>query len=107
MTARLNWRILALAAACMALAYCVWNWSAWQQKASIAAGFGARIGCSCRYVEGRDIKSCRTDFTGLPSMGLVRLTDRPEARGVAASVPLLARRTAHAVPGFGCVIDPN
>jgi len=105
MTARINWRIIAVALTLGVAAFCAWNWAAWRAKASIAAGFGARVACSCRYVEGRDIKSCGTDLAGLPSMGVVHLSDRPEARAVDARVPLLARRTARAVPGFGCVMD--
>lgn len=105
MSRRNNWQIAVLAAAALALAYGAWNWSAWRHKASIAAGFGARVACSCRYVEGRDIGSCGTDLAGLPYMGLVRLSDRPDARAVDASVPLLARRSARAVPGFGCVME--
>lgn len=105
MSARFNWRIVALPAAGLVLAYGAWHWSAWASKASIAAGFGARVACSCRYVEGRDIASCKTDFEGLPAMGLVLLSDQPDERTVEASVPLLARRSAHAVPGFGCVMD--
>jgi hypothetical protein len=105
MSRRINWRTVAVVAAGLILAYGAWHWSIWQARASIAAGFGARIACSCRYVEGRDIKSCRSDFAGLPSMWIVRLSDRPEERAVDASVPLLARRSARAVPGFGCVID--
>lgn len=107
MSARINWWIVALAATGLVLAYGAWHWSAWGRKASIAAGFGARVACSCRYVEGRDISSCKTDFEGLPSMGLVHLSDRPGEHAVQASVPLLARRSARAVPGFGCVMDRN
>lgn len=105
MTARIDWRIIAVAVALVVATFCAWNWAAWQRKASIAAGFGARVACSCRYVEGRDMRSCGTDLAGLPSMGLVHLSDRPEWRAVDASVPLLARRTARAVAGFGCVMD--
>lgn len=105
MMARINWRIVVLPAAGLVLAYCAWHWSAWTHKASIAAGFGARVACSCRYVEGRDMASCRTDFDGLPAMALVRIGDRPDERAVEASIPLLARRSARAVPGFGCVMD--
>ncbi|CAN5385953.1 hypothetical protein BH10PSE13_BH10PSE13_07840 [soil metagenome] len=105
MRRRPNWRLLALAATVAIVAFCVWNWSGWQRRAWIAAGFGARVACSCRQVEGRAMASCRKDFRALKGMGLVTITDRADGMGVDASVPLLAHRTARIVPGFGCIID--
>ncbi len=74
--------------------YVALNWPRWQLRAQMAAGFGARIACSCRYIEGRGLDSCKSDFAGLKGMGLVRFTDDPAQRTVHASVPLLARRKA-------------
>lgn len=109
MKLRLDWRLPALAVAAIILLICAWNWSGWRERASIAAGFGARVACSCRHVEGRSIESCRTDFARLNGMGLVHLSDSAEepgkGKGVDGSVPLLAHRTARLVPGFGCVIE--
>jgi peptidoglycan/LPS O-acetylase OafA/YrhL len=105
MLRRLDWRLVAITVAILIIAFCTWHWSEWQRRAGIAAGFGARIACSCRLVEGRDIGSCRTDFRRLNGMGWVRIADAADGRGVEASVPLLARRSARIVPGFGCVID--
>ena len=107
MIQRVDWRLAALAVAILLVAYAAWNWSDWQRRAWIAAGFGARIGCSCRLVEGRDIGSCRGDFRRLDGMGWVRVTDSGDGKGVDASVPFLAHRSAHIVPGFGCIIDPR
>jgi hypothetical protein len=108
---RLDWRLPALAAVVLIMIYCAWHWSAWSQRAWIAAGFGARIACSCRLVEGRSLDSCRTDFAHLSGMGLVHLSDADAADGrgggVDASVPLLAHRSARLVPGFGCIIEPH
>ncbi len=111
MKRRFDWRLPALAVGVILLAFCAWNWSAWRERAGIAAGFGARIGCSCRLVEGRSLESCRTDFARLNGMGLVHLSDSAEdksqnkGRGVEGSVPLLAHRTARLVPGYGCIIE--
>jgi hypothetical protein len=105
MKRRLDWRLPALAVVLLILLFCAWNWSAWRDRAWIAAGFGARIACSCRHVEGRSLDSCRTDFARQTGMGLVHLADSPEGKGVDASVPLLAHRTARLVPGFGCLIE--
>jgi hypothetical protein len=107
MASRIDWRIVAGIAALLILGYCWWNWAHWQRRAHIGAGFAARVGCSCRYVEGRPIGSCKTDLAGLPGMAMVSLSDRPEDHAVVARIPFLASRSAHAVPGFGCIMDGN
>jgi hypothetical protein len=81
------------------------NWPRWQLRATVATGFGARMACSCRYVEGRDLKSCQSDFRGLEGMGLVRLSDDVEHKTVHASIPLMASRKAVFKDGFGCMPD--
>lgn len=86
------------------LALVAWQWTTLGARARLGAAYGARIGCSCRYVEGRAMGSCEQDKE--PGMELVRLTDLPEVRAVEASVPLLARRTARFRPGWGCLLDP-
>ena len=99
----LGWALLAFAA--LALLYMAFNWPRWQLRAQMAAGFGARIACSCRYIDGRPLDSCARDFKGIGGMALVRLSDDPQHRTVQASVPLLARRTARFRQGFGCLPD--
>jgi len=86
------------------LALVAWQWTTLSARARLGAAYGARIGCSCRYVEGRAMGSCEHDKE--PGMALVSLTDRPESRAVEASVPLLATRTARFKPGWGCLLDP-
>jgi len=99
----LRWLLLFTAA--LALLYLAINWPRWQLRAQMAAGFGARIACSCRYIEGRSPESCESDFKALDGMGLVRFADDPAHRAVQASVPLLARRSATFRQGFGCIPD--
>ena len=99
----LRWAFYALAA--LALLYLAINWPRWTVRAQVATGFGARIACSCRYIEGRSLESCKGDFKGLEGMGLVRFTDDPAHRAVQASVPLLARRKAVFRQGYGCLPD--
>lgn len=73
------------------------------KQAEIATGYVAHVVCSCRYVGGRDMASCATDFE--PGMEIVEVEDDPERRRVTASVPLLANRTAVFDPEHGCALD--
>ena len=73
-------------------------------RARLGAAYGARVGCACRYVEGRAMGSCADDKE--PGMAMVRLEDVAEEKAVRASVPLLASRTARFKPGWGCLLDP-
>ncbi|GLV24210.1 hypothetical protein [Sphingobium sp. Cam5-1] len=104
MSARPKW-IYALAVVALLLVLLLaWNWSAMRARAAVGAGFGARVTCSCRYVEGRGMDSCKHDKE--PGMTFVTLSDDPESRSVEASVPLLASRTARYRKGWGCLLDP-
>jgi hypothetical protein len=86
------------------IGWIAWNWSAWRAHARLGPGYGARMTCSCRYVEGRDMQSCDGDTE--PGMWIVSIDDLPEERAVEASVPLLAERKARYRPGWGCLLDP-
>lgn len=70
---------------------------------TLAAAFGARTACSCRYVAGREIGDCEKDFE--PGMELVFLSDDPDNKAVTARVPLLSSATAQYRDGFGCVLE--
>lgn len=80
------------------------NWPSLEARAGLGAAVGARVACSCRYVEGRDMASCRTDKE--PGMAIIALTDHPDEKMVEASAPLLASRSARYRPGWGCLLDP-
>ena len=67
------------------------------------AAYGAHVACSCRYIGGRDMGSCKGDMED--GMSLVFLSDNPEAKSVTARVPLLASATARYRDGWGCVLD--
>ena len=101
---RPRWVYALAAVALIALSLLAWNWSGVRAQAEVGAAFGARITCSCRYVEGRTLDSCRNDKE--PGMALVTLADDEEERAVTASVPLLASRVARYRPGWGCLLDP-
>jgi hypothetical protein len=81
-----------------------WNWGTMRAKAQVGAGFGARVACSCRYVEGRSMASCQGDKQ--PGMWAVSLKDLPDSQSVNAAVPLMASRTAHYRKGWGCLLQP-
>lgn len=105
MSGRPKWiYALTIAAALLAVSL-AWNWGAMRARAEVGAAYGARITCSCRYVEGRSLESCRGDKE--PGMWAVALSDSPESKSVRASVPLLAGRTARYRPGWGCLLDPD
>jgi hypothetical protein len=85
------------------LAFVIWNFSSWQRQAEVGAAYGARIGCSCHFVQGRSLDSCATDFE--PGMELVGIERVEGERAIRASVPLLASRTARFAGATGCVLD--
>ena len=94
-------RNVALALLTIAAIWLIWNWSSIKGQAQLGASYGAHVACSCRYIAGRDLKSCTTDFE--PGMELVSLTDDPENKRVIASVPFLAEAIAERRGDFGCV----
>lgn len=73
------------------------------QEAQAGTDFGARIACSCHYVEGRPIDQCRADFE--PGMTMVRLSVEEDESAVIASVPMLASTRAIYRKGWGCVLE--
>lgn len=94
-------RNVVLAVAAIAVLWLVWNWGSIKGQAQLGASYGAHVACSCRYVAGRDLKSCETDFE--PGMEMVSLSDDPENKRVTASVPFLAEAVAERRGLFGCV----
>jgi len=94
-------RNIVLALLAIAVLWIVWNWGSIKGQAKLGAAYGAHVACSCRYIEGRDLKSCETDFE--PGMELVGLSDDPENKRVTASVPFLAEADAERRGTFGCV----
>lgn len=94
-------RNIMLALLAVAALWLVWNWGSIKGQAQLGASYGAHVACSCRYIEGRDLKSCETDFE--PGMELVGLTDDPENKRVTASVAFLAEAIAERRGDFGCL----
>lgn len=101
---RRRWRLWLALLALALVGLVIWAWPGWRAQAEVGAAYGARIGCSCRYVQGRDIESCRTDFE--PGMEMVSIEEVEGERAIRASVPLLASRTARFAGRSGCLLDP-
>ena len=96
---RLFWAL----AICAAVALAV-GWPHLRLYARTAASYGARVGCSCRYVGGRGLADCTKDFE--PGMGLVWLREDAAAHRITARFALLASQSATWRPGPGCVLEP-
>ena len=94
-------KLMAIAVLALAALWLVWNWNSIKGQARVGAAYGAHIICSCRYIQGRDMASCKTDKEA--GMEMVSLSDDPENRRVYASVPFLAEAVAERRGAFGCV----
>ena len=99
----LPWKAIGIAILLLLIAFVAWNYSGWQKQADVGTAYGARVGCSCRFVQGRDLESCESDFE--PGMGLVSLSEDKDKKRVTASVPLMARHSAHYAGDTGCLLD--
>lgn len=72
--------------------------------ARTGSAYGARIGCSCHFIEGRPLGSCRRDFES--GMALVTLHEDAQARSVTARFALAYPQTATFQEGAGCQLEP-
>jgi hypothetical protein len=87
----------------MAAALLLWFWKPIAGNAEAASSVAARVACSCRFVAGRPLASCRSDFE--PGMSPVMLSEDSEARSVTARYALFAPQTATYRAGEGCVLE--
>lgn len=94
-----------LAAATLFAIFAIWKFPAFKAQAELGAAYAARVGCSCRYVQGRSLDSCQSDFE--PGMELVSLSEDPATKTVTGSVPLLASRSARYAGASGCLLRPE
>lgn len=99
-----RWRWLAVPVL-LVLGYAIWHFPTWKAQAEVGAAYSARIGCSCRFVQGRELGSCATDLE--PGMEMVGLSEVEGERAIEASVPLLASRTARLEGASGCILLPE
>lgn len=85
--------------------FLIWKFPAFKAQAELGAAYAARVGCSCRHVQGRSLESCQSDFE--PGMEVVSLSEDPETQTVMGSVPLLASRSARYTGASGCLLQPE
>ncbi|WP_251567144.1 hypothetical protein [Erythrobacter sp. 3-20A1M] len=86
-----------------AVAYAFWG-ETLRGYGRAGTAYGARVACSCRYVEGRTLADCKKDK--LAGMELVFLSDDDTEKSVTATFPLVASDTARLRDGYGCVLVP-
>lgn len=104
MKARTWWLLAGLVAVVLASGYAWLRLGPQGKRGDLAAGYVAHVVCSCRYVGGRDMKSCATDFE--PGMEIVRMSDDPAAKRITAWVPGLPKRVArYDGPEYGCSFE--
>ena len=84
--------------------FLIWQFPSLKAQAELGSAYAARVGCSCRYVQGRSLGSCQSDFE--PGMEMVSLSEDPATKTVTGSVPLLASRSARYAGASGCLLDP-
>lgn len=75
-----------------------------RETALAGTSYGAHNACSCRFIAGREMGSCKRDF--IPGMEAVFLSEDADDKSVTAYVPLIASTTATYREGFGCVLEP-
>jgi hypothetical protein len=73
---------------------------------TVGAAYGARIGCSCRYVSGLPLSQCRKALDVEDGPSLLFLSEDEDNQSVTARVPLLTSQTARYRKGWGCVLEP-
>lgn len=81
-----------------------WYWQPFAMPLLADTASAARLGCSCRYIAGRDLASCDKDFTS--GRSFMMLSENEEEKSVTAWVPLLSSQTATYRDGPACVLEP-
>ena len=85
--------------------FALWKFPSFKAQAELGSAYAARVSCSCRYVQGRSLESCQSDFE--PGMEIVSLSEDPATQTVTGSVPLLASRSARYAGASGCLLRPE
>lgn len=87
------------------LAGATYGWiDAHRAQLELGVGYAARVGCGCRYIDGRPLADCHKDFE--PGMEPIRLSEDATSKVIVASVPLIASRRVRYDPILGCQAEP-
>lgn len=73
-------------------------------QAGVAAAAMAKVACSCVFVDGRDIESCRADDP--PGFEQIAVELDPSAGTATASAFGLITRRADHTQDYGCILEP-
>jgi hypothetical protein len=92
---------IAIGIVALILLWLVFNFSSIKGQARLGVAYSSHVVCSCRYVQGRDLKSCVTDLD--PGTEMISFADDPSRKRITASVPLLASASAERRGKFGCL----
>ena len=101
------WRRLALGlalVALVALAGLAASWPHLHALSRVAASYGAKVGCSCHYIDGRPLGDCPRDFEA--GMGPVWLREDAATHTITARYAIIATERATWSAGSGCVLEP-
>jgi hypothetical protein len=93
-------RLYAIAAFWLVLVVGALVWEHLRDRSAVGAGYVAKEVCSCVFVGGRSLESCRAD---VPE-SMERVDVELGADRVRAFVPALTERIARHEPPFGCVL---
>ncbi len=94
----MRWVLIALFWALLVGFALLYEWA--RDRSEVGAGYVAKELCSCIFVAGRSLDSCRPDIP--PSMDRVEV-ELGEDR-VRAFVPYLEQRIARHEPPYGCTL---
>lgn len=73
-------------------------------QAGVGAAAMAKVACSCVFIDGRTLESCRADDP--PGFEQVEIEIDPTAKVATARVLGLITRSASYSPDYGCTLEP-
>lgn len=98
----LRWVIIAVVAVALA-AGGTWAWQT-SLDAGVGAAAMAKVACSCVFVDGRSLESCRADDP--PGFEGIDVSIDEAAKSATGSVAGLVNRRATYNPDYGCTLEP-
>lgn len=101
-----NFEMRWIAGLIVAVLTVVGGYGAWQTSiaADVGAAAMAKVACSCVFVEGRSLESCRADDP--PGFEQVSVTVDTKVRTATGAVAGVIFRRAVYSEAYGCVLEP-